>query len=352
MDAPGVAQSVFITILEMPHVRTSLFSALSPRSLLLLSRSSRRVREYALEYMKTAFDINATLGRYLPNPIEFRGLQARTGTLVSGSTALQFFDRSYNDPLALDLYVFPLYRREVGAWLLSKGFSFRASHEQDPCFAITALSRQRSVRFDSSPGVLTIYTFHRYHNGASVDVHIIVAIRTPIETILSFHSTCMMNIISYDKAYCLFPLATLEKHISLLCSSSAHPVKSWVGARPPDMPPTFTLLPKPDWGPSSSSRSHQLYPHTPRWLGDSYSWTLPLGLLGVSPPPPPQHVLPSTQSRSCRCIKLFNEEEVSVLNLAFVVGDEDTANHLARTLQCKQWQEEYEVTICDLEDWS
>ena len=72
-------------------------------------------------------------------------------------------------------------------------------------------------------------------------LQVMVAKNTPMEVILGFHSStlllrvllqflppltmtsprpaCVMNVISYEKAYCLFPQATLEERRTLLSSS-------------------------------------------------------------------------------------------------------------------------------------
>ena len=57
------------------------------------------------------------LSRYFHHPETFRHLQATTGTVISGSSALQFFDRSYYAKSDLDLYVPLAWRAKVGQYL-------------------------------------------------------------------------------------------------------------------------------------------------------------------------------------------------------------------------------------------
>jgi hypothetical protein len=60
---------------------------------------------------------------YFEDPVEFRELQARTGTLISGSQALKIiggFTWQAND---LDLYVWPECVEEVKEWLVGQGYS-------------------------------------------------------------------------------------------------------------------------------------------------------------------------------------------------------------------------------------
>ncbi|KAI0677691.1 hypothetical protein C8Q78DRAFT_1066155 [Trametes maxima] len=159
----------------------------------------------------------------------------RTGTLISGSTALQFFDRTLYPESDLDLYVHMRHRREVGRWLLEEGYKFVPSPYQDPRLEIEVvhgMSRGANGIYHI-PGVSAILTFTKPAPGKqdalsdaaggqeerTLKVQVIVAKNTPMEAILAFHSTCVMNVISYEKAYCLFPWATLEARRSLLSSS-------------------------------------------------------------------------------------------------------------------------------------
>ena len=43
-------------------------------------------------------------GRYFADPAAFRELQLRTGLIISGSTALQFLDRTTYEGADLDIY--------------------------------------------------------------------------------------------------------------------------------------------------------------------------------------------------------------------------------------------------------
>jgi hypothetical protein len=45
------------------------------------------------DWLPAGYNIEHHFGRYFDNPLSFRVLQAQTGTLVSGSNALQYFER-------------------------------------------------------------------------------------------------------------------------------------------------------------------------------------------------------------------------------------------------------------------
>ncbi|KAI0323629.1 hypothetical protein GY45DRAFT_1264285, partial [Cubamyces sp. BRFM 1775] len=335
---------------------------LSPQSLLLLSRASRGIRELVSEYFKTAFDINATLGRFLPDPMSFRCLQARTGTLVSGSVALQFFDRTRYETSDLDIYVYLPFRREVGRWLLSQGFEFTPSRHQEESFEAAVLPRRQSKGFHyAMPGVAAIYTFHRHTLRASIKVQIIVAIRMPMEVILGFHSTCVMNAISYEKAYCLYPRATLEDRCSLLSWSSQGRAKRRAEGIQKYSARGFRMLTLPDWDVHTPNRS---FPSITRWFGDCHAWTISLSLNGITPPPPynvyttPRlHDPAALTSFLMRwdpvdgAIMSFRVVKVPILRFYFVASDVAAVNYLTSLLLQKDEEDVHTVADCSIDDW-
>ncbi|KAI0650881.1 hypothetical protein C8Q79DRAFT_411333 [Trametes meyenii] len=243
-------------ILHIELIYEPIFDASSAATLLRLARTCRAGRHAIAAYIRSAFDVNRLLARFFPSPTApcssvcssshthseiydraraFRTLQARTGTLISGSTALQFFDRTVYPESDLDLYVHMRHRREVGRWLLEEGYQFAPSQYQDPRFEIEVVHGMSTGAngIYRMPGVSAVLTFTKPVPRKEIDipdvveeqeesmlkVQVIVAKNTPMEAILAFHSTCVMNVISYEKAYCLFPWATLEARRSLLSSS-------------------------------------------------------------------------------------------------------------------------------------
>lgn len=172
------------------HVSSALFASFSAQSLLRFSRTCQDARAMVTEYIKDTFSVHTTLVRFFPDPSGFRSLQARTGTLISGSVALQFFDRAFYPTSDLDLYVHSKHRREVGLWLLSMGYTFTPSRGQDSHFDTAVLSPyQRKGLHYVMPGVLAIFTFHRRVFNKSLKAQIIVACRAPMEVVLGFHSS-------------------------------------------------------------------------------------------------------------------------------------------------------------------
>ncbi|KAI9068490.1 hypothetical protein FKP32DRAFT_1561581, partial [Trametes sanguinea] len=338
---------------------------LSPRTLLLLARTSHKVRDAVRDYMARAFDINATLTRFFHDPVGFRCIQARTGTLIAGSVALQFFDRTSCPSSDLDLHVYLDHRVEIGLWLSRMGYNFAPRRGQDSVFTVAASDPMLSRTLHRAmPGVYGVYTFSRDQPGHP-RVHVIAAKSAPMEVILAAHSTCVMNVISYNKAYCLFPRATLEERRSLMTSVA-------VGTGRTDRAGFFTSsdtghrlilsLPPEEVYMEPPSRS---FPCGPRWIGDDSTWLILLDTEGILPPPPPNSV---SSPRSHDPIVMtsfsmrYDDEEGATLHFyvvdspairyAFVCGDEDTADYLAHILLAKTDEEEYRITSTPWVEWT
>ena len=92
----------------------------------------------------------------------------------------------------------------------------------------------------------------------------------------------MLNIITYNAAYCLYPRATLEAYTSLVLNGGnpgkvaaleKYAKRGWRAISNPS--PLIQYL-----APSL------FYIGKSRWVCDKNTWTIPLSLEGVKPPPP------------------------------------------------------------------
>src|ERR1700722_19018160 len=109
----------------------AILDNVSPRDLIRFSQTCLGARNAVQKYMRQAFNIHSHLFRFFKAPQEFRALQARTGTLISGSSALQFMDRSFYKESDLDLYVDRRYGREIGLWLMGQGYEYYKDQDFD-----------------------------------------------------------------------------------------------------------------------------------------------------------------------------------------------------------------------------
>ncbi len=197
-------------------------------------------------YTRRKFQLHSLLERYFSadEVLEFRRLQFNTGMLISGSTALQFFNRTVYSEADLDLYVEHRLRKSVAIWLVHVGYTYvpheesefqtleeaLASEEEDidRTGLNVAYSEQPHYQYGAGIVVLTFEKQKPYRK-----VQLITSLFNPLTKVLHFHSSecsyihsspsstqnrlttfydaaCVMNIITYNTAYSFFPRATFE----------------------------------------------------------------------------------------------------------------------------------------------
>lgn len=205
---------------------------------------------------------------------------------ISGSTALQFFDRSFYADSDLDIYVEHRYCTPVALWLESIGYTFqhRNSLSQDKSLEIAlteTLSESIDMNnlpqgfFDSTSmgyfgrGVANVYNFHKVNPDRKIQL--ITSYYAPLEIILNFHSTCVMNLITHESAYSLYPHATFEERRSLVISTEGSRQES---ARNKYRERGWTMVEAGQDEDIRNARSD----FTPRrrYIGDSRCWTIPI----------------------------------------------------------------------------
>lgn len=171
-----------------------IFFYASPGSLIRLSWTCRMCLAAVKSYLSRAYNINRHLSRFFPDPLAFRSLQAKTGTLISGSSALQYFDRTFYPESDLDIYIPMRFKAEVGEWLLSIGYNFIPNSTQKPSFqdAVTNPVTEDTYGSYSMRGVSVVFTFTKPSHvdpTKELKVQAIVATVAPMEIILLFHSS-------------------------------------------------------------------------------------------------------------------------------------------------------------------
>ena len=125
--------------------------------------------------------------------MSFRRLQACTGTLISGSTALQFFDRTFYPESDLDIYVPKTWRNEVGQFLLRAGYSFVPHSSQHPTFVEAVFENSvttSTAEYGNFKGISGVFNFEKNGmHGERLKIQLMVAVRSAIEPILHYHSS-------------------------------------------------------------------------------------------------------------------------------------------------------------------
>ena len=171
------------------------------------------------------------LGKYFTDDqiLRFRHLQATTGVIISGSTALQFFERILYPESDLDLYVEHRYRRPIALWLASIGYHYVpvrpkvTSEHEDPDHNLDSVSATQStleealaanvfqlpenpISYNQRPAIFFWGSGGGYLDATSIlnfekrdefyqhrKIQIISSRHSPVEMILNFHSSAYSN---------------------------------------------------------------------------------------------------------------------------------------------------------------
>ncbi|TCD68649.1 hypothetical protein EIP91_010304 [Steccherinum ochraceum] len=142
-------------------------------------------------------------------------------------------------------------------------------------------NREDHTAFASAPplyatrAIRGVYTFVKPAADPSVPplrVQCIVPRRAPVHVIFNYHSTCVMNVISYEKAYSLYPRASIHGHRSLV--TCAYPSRGQPAALEKYADRGFSIettigVDDPD------------FPVGKRYFGDGHCWSLSLDMSGV-----------------------------------------------------------------------
>ncbi|KAJ7037081.1 hypothetical protein C8F04DRAFT_953147 [Mycena alexandri] len=259
-----------------PH--DALLSHMDALELFAFSQTCR-----ALYYLvnTTAFDLPRLLSPFFGHATEvdrFRRMQLQSGTLISGSIVLQFFNRLKWPGSDLDLYVYHPTAALAVHFLVSNGYTYnpRASQSRDVLQQIAVASVLPDVLNDPDlplgylRGIADVLDFSK----GDKKIQLIIATQTPMKVITGFHSTCVMNVISHEKAYALYPLSTFIAHEALILKS---PGSDQEACRQKYIDRGWSMIELP---PVRGELAHDVV----RWMGDHFTWTIPLPPLLVPVP--------------------------------------------------------------------
>ncbi|PPR07902.1 hypothetical protein CVT24_002815 [Panaeolus cyanescens] len=198
-----------------PSIRLFFLTMLSPQSLACLSQVDRMSAYIVQSFYRNVYNLRSFLAPVIP-PAAFSALQillARTGCIISGSTAVLFIGRySESTVEPLDLFVRSAFCQEIYEFLLAIGFNMVEFNGN----ASMAMRQKKGVAGDFI--FSSVATFER----SQAKVIVVASTDGPIEAILNFHSSIVMNIITHEAAYSLYPLATFE-HCVMAMNHCFHP---------------------------------------------------------------------------------------------------------------------------------
>lgn len=292
----------------------NIFDHLSPLDIICAGRVSKLWRNAANAYF--AFSFTQFMLRYFtPDEVlGFRTIQETQGALISGSSAIQFFERSVIEESDLDVYVEHRNTLVLGLFLQSIGYSFipRSNHlahypDYVPSFeeVFNSLSDNLARQYPTiypMKGIGSVYDFKRGERTVQV-----ITTKGPVmEVILSFHSSVYpliltlfpssssflgapLNIITHSHAYSLYPKATFDEKRSLILRAT-YDGQRHEDARAKYRVRGWRLLPYVSCHEATHPECE--FSAGPRWVGDSKCMTVQLPPSGAAPSPNP-HIWPS-----------------------------------------------------------
>lgn len=168
-----------------------------------MRKISRGVRFTVNDYLRSVYNPHRLLSPFFWDVPSFRSLQARTGSLISGHSALHFFNRSLRPTDPLDLYIYFHHRREVVDWLLAAGYGFSPSLAQssDLDYAVADGNRDNYETDADPPHSWGSLTFHLHGAQSNVTVRVFIAMKSPMEMILHSHSSELLRLNTFEASF-------------------------------------------------------------------------------------------------------------------------------------------------------
>ncbi|OTA69596.1 hypothetical protein K449DRAFT_429059 [Hypoxylon sp. EC38] len=200
---PVQGHPLLLTLLDFYPSREGIMHYLDTKDVLNLARASMAIRH---NIMDNYWNINSKLARFIRDPTRFRSQLGHSDALISGSFALQFFERTTWLDSDLDIVVQNGKNLEGLAKFLTAVEGYKMTEEQEP------------YKPSHDAYIKEVQTFmYSMKGNANVDgnksakskIQLTVTHCTPLLAILrTYYTTAVINFISWNKAYSLFPRAT------------------------------------------------------------------------------------------------------------------------------------------------
>ncbi|KAL8893571.1 MAG: hypothetical protein Q9192_005134 [Flavoplaca navasiana] len=251
---------------------------LSIGGILALSKTCKDFSDIYDFLLPIQWNVDKRLQRFVNDPVGLRSKMGELDALVSGSFAIQFFERVTWLSSDLDMYV----KAGARAYALrtylanSEGYTLQTTKGTgDLPYAMRQLTR--------------IWKYTRPIPGSEpeqvTEVHVIATSNNPINAILEgFYSTIVLNFITWNKAYTLCPLTTFIQKRGYLLHESDDYLASLVDK--------YTQR---GWNIQSTMRpedqkvNHSVKAH--RRVGDQFTWKIPFDVRNVKCSKTPDAVL-------------------------------------------------------------
>ncbi|KAH8823687.1 hypothetical protein DL96DRAFT_1501694 [Flagelloscypha sp. PMI_526] len=226
LDSTGFTEGPFFEALH-PDIFSHIFPHLTGLDLCRMRRVNKALLALTNDYFRRAFTIERILSPFFNEGDikSFRELQAVTGAIVSGSAAVQFFGRVHYPESDLDVYsefagipLFATLLEQAGYLFVPEEKQRKTFYAEYNALAMDPPDEPHSYDGFEASAILTIFTFARPASSPAAKAKSIqlMATRGPVAgAILLYHSSCVMNIITYHAAYSFFPRFTFHEYASV-----------------------------------------------------------------------------------------------------------------------------------------
>ncbi|KAI1638414.1 hypothetical protein F4809DRAFT_599895 [Biscogniauxia mediterranea] len=325
-DAPTLR-----TLFGIYPIRERIVRCLDTRDALHLCETSWAMRH---DIKANEWDINVKLGRFVKDPVGFRSQLGRSDALISGSFALQFFERVVWPEADLDIMVQDGESLDGLAKLLIEKEGYEMVGERNFSEDDDEVLGYRTGDFPDMKKTQTYMYRKKYSiawkesNDTGRKVQLIATYGPPVQAILrGYYTTALVNFISWNKAYSIFPRSTFLSHETVPLKvmdeyfGTLHSKYSRRGWRMRTESVMVEGLSLPDPLGSLAKKGN-------RRVGDRDTWIIKLDTSSVAKPPKPDFVLEyscfqiaglQTQGVGVRGLHEWSEVRAS-LNLSIYAG--------------------------------
>ncbi|KAL1750606.1 hypothetical protein FB107DRAFT_223578 [Schizophyllum commune] len=257
-------------------------SCLEQKELLSYSLVCKDTLRAVRAYSSCAFRLCHSLRKFMSEQdvMAFRNVMRRTGTVISGSIAIHYFARTSVGNSDLDLYTEGRHARELFDFIHRLGYVYKPRESQEKLLddALIRAVNQFAVRDETiynQSAILDAFSFIR----SSAVIQVMVVFESAVDAVLDFHSTVIMNVITFRSAHSFFPYNTFihKTGVRFINDVEDGPIEKYTrqGWR---LRRTVTTAMFEHMGREMSG--------TVRYVGDSSTWTVDLDKTSAILPDP------------------------------------------------------------------
>ncbi|KAH8801880.1 hypothetical protein DL96DRAFT_1475902 [Flagelloscypha sp. PMI_526] len=213
--------------------------------LILLRRVCKSSLTFVDEYMHRVLTVDRIFSPFFTSQqiVELRRIQAVTNFVVSGSAAVQFFERVGYPNSDLDLYVEERHRSGLTLFIEQSGYEFKNIPSKSTCISTISLPQSNCKKINDEEQNVNSWDGRNAAVALSFEkkssfsqprkIQVIASANNVVTNILSFHSSSwvilplfvsltisnlavIMNIITYHAAIAFFPVSSFHRHQTLV----------------------------------------------------------------------------------------------------------------------------------------